>query len=176
MYQTKVVQKGVPKQCLYQCTWLVEETTEFSELTICEGASVIAPEGKYLTLTVNGIGKEMKPGTYKGDVILSVTDNYLMSPHGLMRANQISRNFHTAICVENGKVVQAGVALGSTNNVDHWPEIIGLMMIQDQVDLNTLLNAENALTFFTIFNLVDGVWDETLPSSTSFFVSLASFT
>jgi hypothetical protein len=84
---------------------LIEETVEFSELTISEGAYVIAPEGKYLTLTVNGIGKEIKPGTYKGSVVLSVTDNYLMSPHGLMRGNQISRNLHTAICVHDGKVV-----------------------------------------------------------------------
>lgn len=106
MYQVKVVTKDIPVRTLYQCTWLVEETTRFATLTICEGASIIAPEGKYLTLTVNGIGKEIKPGTYKGDVVLSVTDNYLMTPHGLMRMNQISRNFHAAICVENGKVVR----------------------------------------------------------------------
>lgn len=105
MYQTKTVKKSGPSMCLFQCAWLVEETIELNELTICANANIIAPEGKYLTLTVDGIGKQIKPGTYKGDVVLSVSDNYVMSPHGLMRANQISRNFHTAICVDNGKVV-----------------------------------------------------------------------
>jgi hypothetical protein len=95
----------VPSLTLYQSTWLVKETTRLNELTILEHAVLKAPEGKYLTLTVNGIGKNIKPGAYKGDVVLSVTDNYLMTPHALMRSNQISRNFHTAVCIENGKVV-----------------------------------------------------------------------
>ena len=104
-YTTKEVPENVPSLTLYQSTWLVKETTRLSELTICERAVIKAPEGKHLTLTVNGIGKNIKPGTYKGDVVLSVTDNYLMTPHALMRSNQISRNFRTAILIDNGRVV-----------------------------------------------------------------------
>jgi len=104
-YTTKVVPENVPSLTLYQSTWLVKENTRLSELTICERAVLKAPEGKYLTLTVNGIGKDIKPGLYKGDVVLSVTDNYLMTPHALMRGNQISRNFHTAILIDDGRVV-----------------------------------------------------------------------
>lgn len=69
---------------------------------------------------------------------------------------------------ENGTITQAGVALGRTENVDHWPEILGLMMLQNGVDLAkpTGKLAEDALDFYTIFSKDDGVWDATLPSST----------
>ncbi len=74
---------------------------------------------------------------------------------------------------ETGQITQAGVALGRTENVDHWPEILGLMMLQNGVDLNkpTGKLAEDALDFFTIFSKDDQVWDQSLPSSTVFFAS-----
>ncbi len=72
---------------------------------------------------------------------------------------------------ETGVIRQAGVALGRTENVDHWPEILGLMMLQNGVDLNNPVGtqAEIALQYYTIFSSTDHVWDETLPTSTEFF-------
>lgn len=69
---------------------------------------------------------------------------------------------------ESGAIVQSGVALGRTENVDHWPEILGLMMLQNSVDLNKPVGnlAAGALDFYTIFSTDDEVWDVTLPSST----------
>lgn len=74
---------------------------------------------------------------------------------------------------DTGKIQTAGVALGTTSNVDHWPDILGLMMLQNGVDLTkpTGTLAEDALTYFTIFNKVDQVWDETLPNSTFAFAT-----
>ncbi len=74
---------------------------------------------------------------------------------------------------QNNTITQAGVALGRTENIDHWPEILGLMMLQNGVDLArpTGKLAEDALDFFTIFSNDDGVWDATLPSSTVAFAS-----
>lgn len=74
---------------------------------------------------------------------------------------------------EEGEIVQAGVALGRTENVDHWPEIIGLMMLQNGVRLSSPTGklAEDAITFFTIFSSADGVWDVTLPPSTQAFAA-----
>jgi multiple sugar transport system substrate-binding protein len=74
---------------------------------------------------------------------------------------------------DQGQITQAGIALGRTENVDHWPEILALMMVQNGVDLSnpTGVNAEGALTFFTNFSKIDGVWDSTLPSSTQVFES-----
>lgn len=101
------VAKKVPKEkkaLLYQCTWLVDEDVEYDELTITETAVITAPEGKFVALTVNGMGCDVAPGHYVGRVKLSVSDGYLMGPHGLMTANQIARYFHTAVCVEDGKL------------------------------------------------------------------------
>lgn len=69
---------------------------------------------------------------------------------------------------ENGAIIQAGVAIGRTENVDHWPEILALMMLQNGASPAnpTDRRAQDALTYFTIFSSVDGVWDETLPAST----------
>lgn len=70
-------------------------------------------------------------------------------------------------------ITQSGMALGRTENVDHWPEILALLMIQNGVDLSNPVGkpAEDALTFFTIFSTVDGVWDSRLPVSTQAFAS-----
>ncbi|MDP3955205.1 MAG: extracellular solute-binding protein [bacterium] len=82
----------------------------------------------------------------------------------------------------SGQIQIAGVALGRTENVDHWSDILALMMFQNGADLaepgkcysqtssagdtgETCLGAD-ALTYFTIFSQVDGVWDKTLPAST----------
>lgn len=69
---------------------------------------------------------------------------------------------------DRGIITQAGVSLGRTENVDHWPEILALMMLQNGAKLSrpTGKLAEDALVFYTVFASVDGVWDETLPPST----------
>lgn len=74
---------------------------------------------------------------------------------------------------EQGTITQAGVALGRTENVDHWPEILALMMLQNGTSMTNPTGklAEDALSFFTVFSSVDGVWDETLPPSTIAFSS-----
>jgi len=72
-----------------------------------------------------------------------------------------------------GKIQIAGIALGRTENVDHWSDILGLMMLQNGVDLTnpTGILAEDALTYFTIFSEKDQVWDQTLPPSTTAFAT-----
>jgi len=74
---------------------------------------------------------------------------------------------------ENGVISQAGVALGRTENVDHWQEVIGLMMLQNGVNMNNPVGqlTEDALVFYTLFSSTDKVWDETLPPSTTAFAS-----
>lgn len=83
------------------------------------------------------------------------------------------RNLAKELTIKNDQnvITQSGVALGRVENVDHWPEILALMMLQNGVDLSkpTGKQAEDALTFFTIFSSIDGVWDATLPPSTAAF-------
>ena len=74
---------------------------------------------------------------------------------------------------ENGIIKQAGVALGRTENVDHWQEILALMMLQNLAKLESPTGplAEAALTYYTLFSSSDGVWDATLPNSTQAFAN-----
>lgn len=74
---------------------------------------------------------------------------------------------------EAGRIQIAGVALGTTNNVDHWSDILGLMMLQNEADLANPTDslAEDVLTYYTIFSREDQVWDETLPNSTLAFAN-----
>ena len=66
------------------CTpWQVTETTRLYELTIREGAQILPPDGKLLTMTVDGCGRPIVPGYYKGDIVITVSDPYQLSPHGL---------------------------------------------------------------------------------------------
>lgn len=73
----------------------------------------------------------------------------------------------------SGKIQTAGVALGTANNVDHFSDILGLMMLQNGVNLRqpSGVLAEDALKFYTIFALTDKVWDNTLPPSTYAFAT-----
>jgi len=68
---------------------------------------------------------------------------------------------------ESGKIQRAGVALGTTGNIWHWSDILGLMMLQNGADLANPVGslAEDTLTFYTLFSQTDRVWDETLPAS-----------
>ena len=106
MYDTKIIDRKSKETTFYQSTWLITETVRYSWLHICERAVLKSPEGTFLTLTVNGVGCDIKPGTYQGDVVLSVTNAYAMGPHGLMQANRIGRQFHSAVVLEDGKVAE----------------------------------------------------------------------
>jgi multiple sugar transport system substrate-binding protein len=77
---------------------------------------------------------------------------------------------------ESGKIKVAGAAIGVIENVDHWSDIVGLMIKQNGVNLNTM-SADNekklkdVLDFYTLFKTNDGVWDENLPNSTQYFAN-----
>ena len=53
--------------------WTVSGTTNFSTLTIAAGAVVNAPDGKSLTIRVDGVEKPIRAGTYKGKIVLTVS-------------------------------------------------------------------------------------------------------
>lgn len=82
---------------------------------------------------------------------------------------------------ESGNIQIAGVGLGTTSNVDHWSDILGLMMLQNGADLSNPAECSqqagkevclgvDALTFYTIFKS-DGVWSESLPTTTQAFAA-----
>lgn len=69
---------------------------------------------------------------------------------------------------DGSAVTRAGVALGNADNVDHFAEVIGLLMLQngaDPANPNTR-EGQEALRFYTNFVTQDNVWSDQLPSST----------
>jgi multiple sugar transport system substrate-binding protein len=77
---------------------------------------------------------------------------------------------------ETGIIKVAGAALGMADNVDHWSDVVGLLMRQMGVDVwskdsANLKKMEEVLTFYTNFKTNYGVWDESFPDSTTSFAS-----
>lgn len=54
--------------------WLVESSTTLSGLTIEKDAVISAPEGKCAVMTVNSAMTDFAPGTYEGNIVISVVD------------------------------------------------------------------------------------------------------
>ncbi len=74
----------------------------------------------------------------------------------------------------DGNIRTAGIALGTTNNVDHFSDIFALMVIQNGGDLKAPTDKESsdALDYYVHFAQGQNrVWDETMPSSTAAFIS-----
>ena len=75
--------------------------------------------------------------------------------------------------INKEQLQRGGVALGTTNNVEHWSDILGVMLLQNAADPakpnNT--NGQDALTFYVNFNTLDHVWDSTMPPSTYAFAT-----
>ena len=70
-------------------------------------------------------------------------------------------------------IERAGVAIGTTGNVGHWSDILGLLILQNsgtpaKPDASSV---QDALTFFTIFSTSDKSWDEAQPDSTYAFAT-----
>ena len=82
-------------------TWTLSETTALSRLTIPEGAVIAPPEGKLLTLTVDGVHRDLAPGDYTGNVVLSVTDPIVFAyeNHGQMEEFRMN----AAVSIRDGR-------------------------------------------------------------------------
>jgi multiple sugar transport system substrate-binding protein len=70
----------------------------------------------------------------------------------------------------NGKIRTAGAALGTYANINHAPDIISLLFLQQGVQMNkfsaSAKNESDALKFYTSFAIGDNkVWDGTLDNS-----------
>lgn len=71
---------------------------------------------------------------------------------------------------ENGKIKTAGAAMGTYDNIDHAPDILSMLFLQNGVDFKNLTASEDrfngTLSFYTSFaNDENNVWDNTLDPS-----------
>lgn len=108
----KIVERGV---------WTVPETTALTALTIAPGAAICAPEGKYVTLTVDGVTRTIAPGVYEGDVRLSVCDNFTRVAYRF--GEKTVSDYHAAVIVDDGHLVPgssvAAAAMGGAVDDRH---------------------------------------------------------
>ncbi len=76
-------------------------------------------------------------------------------------------------CRAGGRVLVSGAALGTADNVDHWQDIVAVLLLQNNVNLNSPSGkpAQDVLDYYTVFNRTDGVWNSTLPNSTTAFAN-----
>ncbi len=74
-----------------------------------------------------------------------------------------------------GKIQTAGAAIGTANNIQHWSDILGLMLLQNGTEMtkvdNTILSdgsnaGVDAIDYYASFAIGENrVWDETLDDS-----------
>ncbi len=72
-----------------------------------------------------------------------------------------------------GQVTRGGVALGTTNNVDNFSDILGLMILQNGGDPGKAgdVSVTSAVKFYSLFAKQDHSWSDALPNSTLAFAS-----
>jgi len=72
---------------------------------------------------------------------------------------------------ENRRITRAGVALGETENVNYWEDVLSLMILQSKInpDDPDTTAAVDVLNTFLSFVGEDGYWDNSLPNSLTAF-------
>lgn len=68
----------------------------------------------------------------------------------------------------SGEITRGGLAIGNTENVDHFSDILALLILQNGGDPAEPAYTEvrDALVFYSNFVTEDAVWNSSLPSST----------
>lgn len=73
----------------------------------------------------------------------------------------------TKINPETKIIERAGVALGTTSNVEHWSDILGLLILQNSGNPGkpSETAVQDAITFYTTISSQDKSWDDSQPNS-----------
>lgn len=110
-------------------------------------------------------------GLFVNDSIFS--NNGLIPPSTWDDVRTLAKDARLTRKDEQGVILSSAIALGRADNVDHWPEIVALMMLQNGTNLSKPADdlGQGALTFYSRFSSVDQVWDASLPPSTIAFAT-----
>ena len=100
-------------------TTVLAKSVSLARLSIAEGGAIAAPEGKYLTLTVDGVTYPPDPGVYEGDVRITISDNFTRSTFRF--GEETISNYHAAVIIDDGNLqkgssVPAAVQGGSVTS------------------------------------------------------------
>lgn len=137
---------------------------EFDKSFYKDALTNITPSGKIMAVPLMTEGL----GLFVNNEILTATDSGVPATWDDLRKTA----FALTKWDEQGRIVRSGMAMGTTNNISSWPDILALLMLQNSVDLakpNATIDARgrnlgaDALKFYTIFATKDRIWDKTLP-------------
>jgi uncharacterized lipoprotein YehR (DUF1307 family) len=73
LFMISIAGCGVKKDLATGSVWEITQTTNLDKLTIAEGSGIKAPEGYSVSLTVDGVETPIEPGSYKGNIVLTLT-------------------------------------------------------------------------------------------------------
>ncbi len=90
--QTKIVKTGL--------IWVVDKTTRLDRLTIEEGAFVMGTQGHSVTMTVDGVETGIVPGTYTGDIVVTLTDV------NIFKYKQLNHHYRQALYLDKSGIVE----------------------------------------------------------------------
>lgn len=74
---------------------------------------------------------------------------------------------------QQGKSITPAIAMGVVSNVDHFSDILGLLMVQNGADIKKIdsIEASGAIESYRKFaEAPNKIWDENLPTSTTAFI------
>lgn len=160
---------------------IISETTEYDFITIEEDVEYIAPDGFLLTMTVDGVEKQMLPGAYEGKIVITVTET-LRQDSGISNTVKDRSSFwpeiyRTGLFVEEGAIVESKsvfAAIGD-NAATSATSASGLAVVAGSPEFSGLVisgeETEYTLSDSTIELLTDG---DGTPEKTNDFVGLGS--
>jgi hypothetical protein len=88
-------------------TWVVNEKFELSGLlTIKNGATVKAPEGSLLVMTIDGVETAIQPGTYTGKIVLTPVVKISKALYNGNLGKGANTDYRVGLFVDGGKIVE----------------------------------------------------------------------
>ena len=87
-------------------TWIVDQKYEIDgHLAIKNGATVKAPDGSLLTMTVDGVETAIRPGKYSGKIVLTPTVKISKALFDSMLGKGANTDYRTGLYVDGGQIV-----------------------------------------------------------------------
>lgn len=135
-------------------TWLVSTTTSLGSLTIESGGAIVAPSGYSVTMTVDGVetgqrlattsgvSEKFVPGSYTGDIMLTVTKTNSVSYQG--GGGSATFPIRQALYLEATGVVQdKSVPAAATYDTDKTFDLKNLSVVSTGEDFDAVYAAIN---------------------------------
>ncbi|MBU1104405.1 extracellular solute-binding protein [Candidatus Parcubacteria bacterium] len=171
---TRLLEGTTPDVILVHASWIPEMLSYLTP----------APESVFM---VNSFSQEVYPSVSRvcvlGGLVVCAAPSFddlalvynkeMFLGSGLMEAPKTWDDFRffakkLTVHDDSGKIILAGAAIGATKNVAYASDILGLMLLQNNIKIPEGLDskeAQDVLAYYSDFVKVDKVWDGTQQNS-----------